>query len=616
MAREVAPDLDLAELQIPIYRPVAARLLEKYGRFDTADQALITLILSDPGLCCAVLTAANSISATPTVEDAVTALDMDATVTIALTACLSSPPDRFFYEKLDPVRFWKDSVRRGLLAQALARHIQNESPRIAMVAGLVCDIGLLAGSQRQITGDPEVSQRVLQAWGWPVTVSDLVAQRDRLPAPDKHPDLAGCLYLANHLATFPALKTTNTPLTDSVWTPTLTLFRLDVAGTLAILQQVERTLQELEQEVGSIDTVRTSWPALQRPLHTAVQKGIVRLGMAARAGVLPVSLLAKSPQTTERISRGGTLQRTLEYVAQEACRTLGVSEVAYTFHSSDGRTLTGASGINAADEMCLPCSAPIDAGEWRKGALVAQYRVGIPDLPNIQNGLTYFAALAGPALSGLRRVEHASNVAPPAAKGVIPPGPNLVEMDAAQLQDLNDMAAQIAHVFNNLFTGILGRAQLLLKRPEDRDKTVAGLRIIEQSIVKGSQIIRRLQLASQTTPISLGETVLVDRIARQVLEEKSGDLEASGINIVVEMDDRFPSVVGRANEIHLMLTEIVQNSMEAMPDGGTLTIIATAGLTTLTVTVSDTGSGLPDGAKEQIFKPLLQPKAPRASAWD
>jgi signal transduction histidine kinase len=88
-------------------------------------------------------------------------------------------------------------------------------------------------------------------------------------------------------------------------------------------------------------------------------------------------------------------------------------------------------------------------------------------------------------------------------------------------------------------------------------------------------------------------------------------------NIVVQtrIGDDFPEIKSDLQLLKRVLINLVTNSVQAMPDGGTLTLIGQVNSDgKVSITVEDTGVGIPDAIKNQIFTPLFTTK-PRGQGF-
>jgi signal transduction histidine kinase/ActR/RegA family two-component response regulator len=149
---------------------------------------------------------------------------------------------------------------------------------------------------------------------------------------------------------------------------------------------------------------------------------------------------------------------------------------------------------------------------------------------------------------------------------------------AEKLRALGQMAAGIAHDLNNMLAAVLGQAELL--RLQVADPVVQrGLATLETAAADGAQIVRRLQeFARQRTEAPLGVVDLAATV-RDALEitrpRWKDEPQRRGRTIEIRADlEELPPILGRAAEVREVLTNLIFNAVDAMPDGGTLTLAA------------------------------------------
>jgi signal transduction histidine kinase len=82
----------------------------------------------------------------------------------------------------------------------------------------------------------------------------------------------------------------------------------------------------------------------------------------------------------------------------------------------------------------------------------------------------------------------------------------------------------------------------------------------------------------------------------------------SGIHVVRDYRASLPRISGRPSELNQVWTNLVDNAVDAMPDGGTLTITADGVGDDLLVEFRDTGSGVPPDAMPRLFQPFFTTK--------
>jgi len=135
---------------------------------------------------------------------------------------------------------------------------------------------------------------------------------------------------------------------------------------------------------------------------------------------------------------------------------------------------------------------------------------------------------------------------------------------------LGELSFGVAHNVNNTLTGILGRAQLLL-RTKDSNKISAGIEMIIKSAEDGAHIIRRIQDFARKQPSRKFQAVSVAALMKDVCEMSRPRWEArvEGPQIRVALvADCTASVMGDAVELREVLVNMIYNAIDAMPSGG------------------------------------------------
>ena len=181
-----------------------------------------------------------------------------------------------------------------------------------------------------------------------------------------------------------------------------------------------------------------------------------------------------------------------------------------------------------------------------------------------------------------------------------------------KLSALGELASGVAHDFNNTLAGILGRAQLML-RTNDPDKIERGLKIIIKTAEDGAKTVKRIQDFARQRRDHDFEPVCIDQILLDVSEitrpRWKDRAEASNVQIGLDLQIRSKAkVMGDESELREVLVNMVFNAVDAMPQGGQLTLAAEDVNGTVVVSVGDTGSGMAPEVKSRIFDPFFTTK--------
>jgi signal transduction histidine kinase/CheY-like chemotaxis protein len=186
-----------------------------------------------------------------------------------------------------------------------------------------------------------------------------------------------------------------------------------------------------------------------------------------------------------------------------------------------------------------------------------------------------------------------------------------------KLRALGEMASGVAHDFNNLLASILGRAQLTLQRLQD-PQLRKWLQVIERSALDGAQTVRRLQEFTRIRRDQPFVAVDLNEVVRGALEITQSrwreETRSRGVAIDVRTSlDACPSVAGDPAELREAMTNLILNAVDAMPDGGTLTVATASRSSGSSVTVADHGRRDPEAIRGKIFDPFFTTKGPQGT---
>ncbi len=188
---------------------------------------------------------------------------------------------------------------------------------------------------------------------------------------------------------------------------------------------------------------------------------------------------------------------------------------------------------------------------------------------------------------------------------------------AQKLESLGILAGGIAHDFNNILTAILGNisyAELFL---EDGHKAASALREAERASERAAELARQLLTFARG-----GEPLVTDVSAARLVEESvSLVLRGSNVKSLLRLTDDLPPLKADAGQISQVFNNLVINAVQAMPEGGTITVTAekvelpphnrldlpTGGY--LLISFKDEGCGIPPENQKKVFDPYFTTKS-------
>jgi signal transduction histidine kinase len=170
---------------------------------------------------------------------------------------------------------------------------------------------------------------------------------------------------------------------------------------------------------------------------------------------------------------------------------------------------------------------------------------------------------------------------------------------------VGQMAANVAHQVGTPLNLISGYVQMVREGNAD-PRTRERLEIVERQIQQVTGVLRSmLDHARQRSP---RELVDVARVVRYACETAQPQLALAGVALRVNLADRLPSIEADATQLELVVINLIKNSLDAMPYGGTLTVSVSEIETGVEIEVADTGSGIPAEMLARVFEPWVTSK--------
>ena len=168
------------------------------------------------------------------------------------------------------------------------------------------------------------------------------------------------------------------------------------------------------------------------------------------------------------------------------------------------------------------------------------------------------------------------------------------------------LAAGVAHEIGNPLAAIESQLQLAQGDPSRADHT---LEIVRKQVARIARLLREL---IDFTRRRDGESALAS--ANQVIEDVTRLIEhdprARRVRVVRTLAEDLPGIRTKEDGLVQVLLNMGLNSLDAMPEGGTLEFLTSADNGAVTIRVRDTGSGVSDAARAHLFEPFFTTKGP------
>ncbi len=166
------------------------------------------------------------------------------------------------------------------------------------------------------------------------------------------------------------------------------------------------------------------------------------------------------------------------------------------------------------------------------------------------------------------------------------------------------LAAGVAHEVNNPVAGVLTCIENMRDDPENSEMREQYLGLIHDGVKRIERTVASLLDFSRPRSMRLGPASLNQSLTR-VIDLVRFQLRKSGVEPRFELDPRDPWIVGDRFQVEQLFLNLVLNALQAMPEGGTLTLRTRRQGAWEVVEVCDTGSGIPEAIRERIFDPFF-----------
>jgi len=185
-------------------------------------------------------------------------------------------------------------------------------------------------------------------------------------------------------------------------------------------------------------------------------------------------------------------------------------------------------------------------------------------------------------------------------------------VQSEKLRALGELASGVAHDFNNGLAVILGNTQLLLHTLK-HEELRGTLQAIERMAKDSAQTVRRLQDFARKRVHQELFKLDINSIVKDAIEiakpKWKDEFQGRGIHIeVVSNFEEVPSVAGDASELREVITNMIFNAIEAMPEGGKIEIRTFRRKEKVYIRISDTGMGMAEEVSKKVFEPFFTTK--------
>jgi signal transduction histidine kinase len=189
----------------------------------------------------------------------------------------------------------------------------------------------------------------------------------------------------------------------------------------------------------------------------------------------------------------------------------------------------------------------------------------------------------------------------------------MAELQASrQMAAVGEFAAELAHEIRNPLTSVklnLQRIDRAVAAEGGPAEAAAPLRIALREVGRLERVVRGVLHLGRPRPLERAAVSLHD-VVREAVDAVRPEAEARDVTVATGLEAEADRVLADADQLRGALLNLLLNGIEAMPEGGRLTVTTgAAGPDAIAVTVRDTGPGIPAAVRAKLFRPFFTTKA-------
>jgi PAS domain S-box-containing protein len=178
---------------------------------------------------------------------------------------------------------------------------------------------------------------------------------------------------------------------------------------------------------------------------------------------------------------------------------------------------------------------------------------------------------------------------------------------------LGKYCAELTHEIKNPLNSIAIQIHLMQRFAEKaqgglKDEMLDTVRVLKEEVDRLNNLSKEYLQITKAPPLEMKQGSL-QAVLSETIELVKPLMKLSRIDLDTRFDAALPDILFDRDKMKQVLLNIINNAIDAMPQGGRLTIAASANPSAVVISIADTGGGLPPESREKVFKPFFSTKS-------
>ena len=174
---------------------------------------------------------------------------------------------------------------------------------------------------------------------------------------------------------------------------------------------------------------------------------------------------------------------------------------------------------------------------------------------------------------------------------------------------IGDLVLQLTHSFKNPIIAIAGLARVMNKRITSDSQISKHVNAILEESIKLENTLKSFVNLTKTKFLMDKSKLDINDVVELLYQEKKTTGRQQGISFHLNLSEKIPQIYANDYQLYTCLENLINNAIEAMPEGGEIDIETKSHNGSISVDIIDTGPGIPEEVMRNLFTPFFTTKS-------